>query len=41
MLSGLEHIIYEEGLRELGFISLEKSRLMGNLVALFIYLMGC
>lgn len=32
--------MYEEGLRELGFINLEKSRLMGNLVAIFNYLMG-
>lgn len=40
MLSGLEHVMYEEGLRELGCISLEKSMLMGNLVAIFNYLMG-
>lgn len=40
MPSGLQHMIYEEGLRELCSVSLEKSRLMGNLVAVFNYLMG-
>lgn len=32
--------MYEEGLGELGFISLEESRLMGNLIANFNSLMG-
>lgn len=33
-------MMYEEGLGELGFISLEKSRLMGSLMANFNSLMG-
>lgn len=32
--------MYEEGRRELGFISLEKGRLMGNLIVIFNYLVG-
>ncbi|KAK4826115.1 hypothetical protein QYF61_005253 [Mycteria americana] len=40
MTMGLEHLLYEEKLRELGQFSLEKKRLMGNLVSVYEYLMG-
>lgn len=40
MPSGLQHMIYEEGLREMRFVNLEKRRLIGNLFAIFSYLMG-
>lgn len=40
MITGMEHLCYEDGLRQSDFFSLENRRLWGELIAAIQYLKG-
>lgn len=40
MIRGIEHVLYEEMLIQLGLFSLEKSRLWGNVTGASLYMKG-
>ena len=40
MIQGIEHLSYEERLRELGLLNVEKRRFQRDLIAAFQYLKG-
>jgi len=40
MIRGMEHLFYDDRLRELGLFSLEKRRLWGGLTVVFQYVKG-